>query len=437
MIFRLFFLKSWQNILMTKPVSQSVPLLTLLREHGRLITAGGLMTFFSIFGQTILMGIFNNDLQWHFGLSAAELGGLYALGTLGGAAAVMTTGRWLDRFYEPTVLAIMLTGLGLACLLLGVAQVQSLWLLLLAIFMLRWCGQGMMPHIASVCVNRYVPQGRGRAMALIKLGAYAQTAGVPVLIIALKSEIGWQASWLIFGWFVLFVLIPFFWWLLRNHHITRARHEARVQAELLSETPGSVIDKTQMEALLDPRFILICAIITIAPCFTTAIFFFQEAIARAQGISHALFAVSFIFSTLAAIISSVIGGYLIDRIGEPPLLFTMPLIYWLGLVALTIGEGFLPTTLGMSLLGFSIGLVGVLGGPILARLFGTKYLGGVKSTLMGLAIIASAIGPVLSGTILDLGYSVNFLLSCFAAYTAAIWITTLTARNLFTETSVS
>jgi MFS family permease len=125
-----------------------------------------------------------------FDLGHGGFGTLYMLATLASAAVILWSGKLIDRFDLRTVFAVTTLGLCAACVVAGSATGPLG--LLLALFMLRHFGQGLMSHIAVTSVNRYYQSVRGKASAIVNQGFTIAEATLPITISALILAIGWR-----------------------------------------------------------------------------------------------------------------------------------------------------------------------------------------------------------------------------------------------------
>lgn len=391
----------------------------LVKQHGRLISIGVLLTFFSFFGQTAFIGVYIPDIEAKYNLSKTEVSFYYSLMTVLSAIAIAYTGKLLDQFNEFYVLCANFVLLAIGCLCLALPP--FLPLLLLSFFLLRQCGQGYMGLAANTLINRYIDKGRGRATSYSKFGTYSYMAFIPYLALLAKENLSFDLSFYIYTGMSVFILIPLFAYLFKGHKQRREKYfEDKNTAEKLAENEISS-DKTQLDVLKEFRFYLIALALTIAPCFMTAIFFFQEDIALDNDVSHELFTASFILMTGAGFVSNLVAGEMIDRIGEVLMLLMMPVLFALGLILFIVFDGAIAIWGGGAVLGLSVGIMGTLGGPLLAKLYGTKYLGGIKSLMFAIMVLSTALSPVLTGFLMDQGLSLNTIFMYFTGYIAIIW----------------
>ena len=170
------------------------------------LSAAGLLTFSSSYGQTYFISIFSGEIMEEFGLSDGAWGGIYTAGTTLSAIAMIWAGALTDRFRVRVLGPVVLIILAAACL--SMAMVNSAVMLVFVIFALRFGGQGMSSHTAMVAVARWFVATRGRALAVAALGFMAGEATMPLIMVWLKSIIDWRVLWVAFAVFVVLMIPP-------------------------------------------------------------------------------------------------------------------------------------------------------------------------------------------------------------------------------------
>ena len=133
--------------------------LSLFATNRRLVAFGFLTTFASSFGQTFFIGVFGAHVQSDLSLSHTQWGAVYLLGTLGSALALPFSGKLIDHM--PLARYTILVGLGLGAACISIASATSIVGLVLAIFLLRQCGQGLMTHVSMTTMARCFDATRG------------------------------------------------------------------------------------------------------------------------------------------------------------------------------------------------------------------------------------------------------------------------------------
>ena len=110
-------------------------------------------------GQTNFIAQFNAALRLEFGLTHGQFGGLYTLATLASASTLVFAGVLADRVGA----RLLATGamLGLVVTTLLMASLSSLAVLVVALALLRFFGQGMLSHIAMTTMSRWFNRFRG------------------------------------------------------------------------------------------------------------------------------------------------------------------------------------------------------------------------------------------------------------------------------------
>ena len=390
----------------------------LVKDNAALITSGFFLILFSVFGQTVFIGVFLPDLRAAFNLSQSEIGTLYGLATLISAVIMIWSGRLLDRIPMLRFLVFTLIGLAAGCLMLAFSY--GIISLFLALLFLRQFGQGQMVFVATSSVNRYMTDGRGRALSVLHLASPLQIAFFPPLALVLLEYSDWRILWICFAGVTIFILLPLFTFLLKNHQ--RTTH-SKWEAEIKQQEESSGFQQIQLgrkDALSDWKFYILISVLIIPACFTTAIFFFQSKIAMEKGITALQFTGIFPFFMIGSIFCAFCAGVIIDYIGEAPTLAMQPVFYFSGLSLMVFFDSLALLCVGFALIGGAEGFNRTSGGPVLARLYGTKYYGEIKSVLFAAAIISSAVSPALVGILLDQGYGLMDIFAAFIFYIAIV-----------------
>jgi MFS family permease len=394
---------------------------SLLKNHGGLLAAGFLLFFFSVFGQSVFFGAYLPQIQGALGLSKSGIGAIYAAATIASGIAIVFTGKGLDKYRLRNFLAVTLIGLAGGCFML--AGAATWWMLLVAFFMLRQFGQGLMVHSANTAINRYLESGRGKGVAFISQGGLLHVMVFPPLALFLAQYVDWRTAWASYGVFILAVLLPGFWFYMRRHQSTTHERWLRQQEAAQKEaTQAAEKEWTRSHVLRDWRFYALAMLFFIAPFVGTALFFYQHDIADSLGISAMVYASTFPVLTATSVVAMFATGAVIDKYGEKPILTVFPILYSIGLYAAMAGGPLWTLYFGMAFVGLGNGMISTAGGPMIVHLYGTKHLGAVKALLFSVSIISSALSPVLFGFLMDAGYDITTTLSWVVYYTGTVWL---------------
>lgn len=388
----------------------AVAFFAFVRANFRWLLAGFLLTAFSGFGQTFFIGLSAGSVRTEFGLSHGEFGTLYMAATLASAMSLPWIGRSLDRYSIPRVAAVVMVLLAAFCV--AMAGVSSIVMLFIVIFGLRLFGQGMMSNTSMTAVGRWFDAQRGRAVSIAGLGFPAAEATLPISFVALSSAFGWRMTWLIAAAVLICIALPVILGLLKKERTPQNMAEG--------QKPGSVRHWTRAEVLRDPIFWAMSAGVLAPPFIATAVLFHQVYLVELRGWTLELFATAFAVMSMFAVVSSLILGSLIDRYSARALLPYMLLPLTAACLVLGLLHDGYAAFLFMALLGISNGFVATLIGALWPEVYGTRYLGAVRSVVFALMVLSSAIGPGLVGWLIDLKVSFDYQMVGMAVYCFAM-----------------
>lgn len=380
----------------------------------RFLAFGFAMAFFSAFGQTYFIALFNADLRAVFGLGHGGLGAVYGLATLCAAGLMLAAGPLIDRLDLRLYAGLVAAGLAGACLVMATVPAASVLFLFLAFLLLRFFGQGLMSHVSATAMARYFSEGRGRALSLASLGFAGAEAAMPPIAVALIAALGWRQAWGVIGLALAVGLVPLVLWLLRGH---AARHAAYTGRTAASE--DGVRHWSRAEMLRDPVFFLLLPAM-LAPAFiNTGVFFNQTTLVAAKGWTLPLFAAGFAVYAAATVAGALATGALVDRVGALRLFALVLLPQALGLALLSGLEAPAVIFAYMALAGCTMGAFNASHGALLAETYGTAHLGAIRSLFLSLMVVSTAVAPALMGWLLDTGTGIEAILLMFIAYIGA------------------
>jgi MFS family permease len=367
--------------------------LAFLRDNARWLAGGFLLTLFSSFGQTFFIALWSGHIREEYGLSNGGFGTLYMVATLASALTLPRLGQIVDT-RSPLAVTLFIVPM-LAVAAAAMALSPSLVTLALAIYLLRLFGQGMMTHNAFTAVARWFVGQRGRALSITAVGQNAGEATFPFLFVSLAGVAGWRGAWLVGAAVLLVVALPLIAWLVGVDRKPRASDPA---------TPaGAARHWTRSEVLRDPVFYALL-IGVLAPGFIgTTIFFHQVYLVDLRGWSLQLFAAAFPAMSVTTVIFALASGQLIDRFSAVRLLpgFLVPL--GLACIVLAVSSAHWSPFVFMGLMGISYGFSSTLFGALWPEVYGVKHLGAIRSLTIAVMVFATAMGPGLTGYLIDRG----------------------------------
>ncbi len=365
-----------------------------LRKNATWLGAGVLLTFMSSFGQTFFISIFSGEIRAAFGLSHGAWGGLYSLGTTVSAVVMIWAGGLTDIFRVRVLGPAVLTGLALAT----VAMAMNTWLVLLpvVVFLLRLFGQGMSTHLALVAMARWFTATRGKALAIASVGFSVGEALLPVTFVAAMALLDWRWLWVIAAGVTL-LGIPILLRLLRQE---------RTPQSLSSEYSATGMDGrhwTRKEAIFHPLFWFMAPALLGPSAFITAFFFHQVHLAGSKGWQHIELVALFPVFTSVSLLSMFAAGWALDKWGTARIMpfYQLPMAVGFGIVGLTSSIG--GATLALMFLALTVGANSTLPSAFWAEFYGTRHIGAIKAMATAVMVLGSAIGPGLTGVLIDLG----------------------------------
>ncbi len=383
------------------------------KVNAQIVGYGFLMTFVSSFGQTYFVGAFGPSIQTEFGLTNTSWGLIYMIGTLASAALLPWSGKQIDRLDLRLYTIIVIAVLAIACV--TTALVTGPVMLVLAIFLLRQSGQGLASHTGITTMARYFDAERGRAIAIATLGFSVGQSFLPLLAVFSIGIFGWRLSYASVGIFSIIFLLPTVLWLLKDQEARHARH---VHGRALSSSGSTHTNSwTRSRVLHDTRFWLIILGYFTPALILTAMFFHHLSVAETKGWSAAWMTGNYIVFSIAIVITSLIIGSLIDRIGAVRLVPFKLIPLMLAMIAIGWGEHHYWVLLYFIFAGVSSGWSLTAVAALWPELYGTDHIGAIKSLTAALSVFASALGPLIMGAMMDIELSIELICYIFAAST--------------------
>ncbi len=367
-------------------------------KNSQWLSAGILLTFLSSFGQTYFISIFSGEIRNTFNLSHGDWGLIYGFGTFASAIVMIWAGGLTDIMRVRKLGPMVLCALSTSCLFMAFNPVVAL--LPVVIFFLRLTGQGMSTHIAAVAMSRWFVNNRGKALSISNLGFSFGEALIPLFLVSALIYFSWQKIWIIAALVTLFS-IPILIWLLRQE-----RSPQSIDAEDQSWGMNK-LHWTRKKTISHPLFWFMMPAVIGQSAFNTAFFFQQVHFSEIKGWEHLSLVSMFPIYTGVAICMMILSGILLDKFGTAKLIpyFQLPMI--IAFILFAFGETLYSALLGFIFLGITSGANTTLPNAFWAEFFGTKHLGSIKAAAAAAMVLGSAIGPALTGILLDFDISLN------------------------------
>jgi MFS family permease len=141
------------------------------------------------------------------------------------------------------------------------------------------------------------------------------------------------------------------------------------------------------------------------PAWGTALFFQQVHIAEVKGWSLVEYLALLPLLTAVSVIVTLISGQLVDRFGSARLARAYLLPFILAFLVLSFADTLFVAAIGLMLFGIGSGIQATLPGAFWAEFFGTRHIGSIKAVSTSVMVLGSAIGPGISGLLIDAGHT--------------------------------
>ena len=365
----------------------------------KVIIFGFIFTFFSSFGQSFFLGLFNSSIRDALSISYGQFGTIYASATLLSGLIIIWVGKKIDDvdIFKFASLATLL--LSFSCYFFS--KISSITFLFVAIFLMRFSGQALMSHTATTTISRYFTKSRGKALSIGWFGLSAAEFILPVFIIYLLTFMDWRNIWINISFVIL--LLPLISYLL----IKNIKLDSREIDNDKNKKNIKIKNWKRIEVIKDYRFYVVCANMIAMPWIATGIFVYQSFILSSKNWGPYVIAQSFMAYSVLSVITLFIAGFLIDKFSSRKLLIYMNIPFLLSLFLIIIFDNPLISFLFLGLIGISNGLANVLGSSTWAEVYGVKYIGSIKALTTAIMVFSTAFGTAVFGLLIDKGFSIE------------------------------
>ncbi|HIC71117.1 MAG TPA: MFS transporter, partial [Alphaproteobacteria bacterium] len=252
---------------------------------------------------------------------------------------------------------------------------------------------------AVLLVNQWFVVYRGRAIAFMGLGAVLSTAIFPPLARALIDNLGWREAYAVLGILVMSLIVPVSLLVIRNRPedlslLPDGRSQPYLDTARQSDSVFQEVSSGSRTPVLRSFTFWLLALPMAAPgLVSTALVFHQTSIFKEAGLTATLAAGVFVVFSVSAALTSVAGGFVVERM-SPKLLYGFSMLMLLAalLLAVVMNSAFV-AVLYVIIMGVANGSQQIVQGVIWAHYYGRHRLGRIQGTGMTIGICGSAIGP--------------------------------------------
>jgi predicted MFS family arabinose efflux permease len=374
----------------------------------KVILFGFIFTFFSSFGQSFFLGLFNSSIREALSITHGQFGSIYASATLLSSMVLVWIGKKIDDVNILKFASFVIIFLSISCFIFS--KISSVIFLFIGIFLMRLSGQGLSSHTATTTISRFFEKNRGRALSTGWLGLSLAEFVLPVLIVFLLTFIEWRDIWVSICVLVIIVLPIASFFLVKE-----------VKLDTREESTKEAITKEikqwkRIEVLKDYRFYIVCMAMLAMPWIATGAFVYQSFITSSKDWGPYVIAQSFMIYSILSVVTLFISGFLIDKFSSRKLLIYMNIPLFFSTAVLFYFDAEISSFFFFGLLGVTNGLANVLGSSTWAEIYGVKHIGSIKALTTALMVFATAFGTALFGIFIDINFSIEQIAIVSGAY---------------------
>ncbi len=378
-----------------------------LSLNKKIIIFGFIFTFFSSFGQSFFLGLFNAPIRNELGITHGQFGSIYAIATIFSSLLFIWAGKKIDDFRLLNYSFFVIILLFLSTLFFSL--INNIYFLAVGIFLMRFSGQGLMSHTSSTAISRYFEKSRGKALSAIWFGLSTAEFILPVLIIYFLTIYSWRSVWQ--GISIMIILIlP----LVINFTIKKINFESR-EGNLEKNIKNKIKIKSwkRNEVLRDYRFYIISSNMLAMPWIFTGMAVYQSFISDSKLWEVYTIPKAFMVYSIASIFTLFSSGFLVDKFTSRTLIPFMNIPLLLAMVVLFYSKQEISAYFFLGLIGISNGFGNILGSSTWAEIYGVKYIGSIKALTTAFMVFSTALGTAIFGVLIDSGFTIeNIALIC-------------------------
>lgn len=380
-----------------------------LSLNKKILLFGFIFTFFSSFGQSFFLGLFNPSIRNELEISHGQFGTIYAIATICSSIVLIWFGKKIDE-YKLLNYSIIVIGI-LFFSSVFFSFINNIYLLVVAIFLMRFSGQGLMSHTSSTTISRYFNKRRGRALSGIWFGLSLAEFILPVLIVFLLTFYSWRTIWHFISIIIIIVLPLVVFYTIKSITI-----DSREGTNIKNKNFIDIKNWKRSEVLKDFRFYIIALNMLALPWIATGVFIYQSFIAESKLWNIYVIPKSFMIYSIISILTLIFSGFLVDKFTSRKLVPFVNIPLLIGLIILYLFDNPFYAYIFFGLMGVSNGLANVLGSSLWAEIYGVRFLGGIRALTTALMVFSTAFGTALFGFLIDKGYSIENIAMISALY---------------------
>ena len=396
-----------------------------LSLNKKVIIFGFIFTFFSSFGQSFFLGLFNAPIRNELDITHGQFGTIYASATICSSLLLIWVGKKIDDYRILNYSFFVITLLFFSSL--AFSFINSVYLLAFGIFLMRLSGQGLMSHASTTTISRFFEKSRGKALSTVWFGLSTAEFILPVLVTYFFVIYSWRTVWQ--GIAILIILfLPFV--------ILNTIKSINLDSREADNSPNlkkiKIKSWRRRDVIKDYRFYIVSLNLLAMPWMATGIFVYQSFITDSKMWGIYTIPKAFMIYSITSIITLFSSGYLVDKFTSRKLIPIMNIPLLLAMIVLFYNQHEIYAYVFLGLVGVSNGFGNILGSSTWAEIYGVKYIGSIKALTTAFMVFATAFGTAVFGILIDRGFTIENIAFICCVYIVA----SLTLLILFRKTLV-
>jgi len=371
-----------------------------LTLNKKVIIFGFIFTFFSSFGQSFFLGLFNAPIRNELGITHGQFGNIYATATICSSVILIWIGKKIDdyRILNYSFFVVIL----LFFSSLFFSFINSIYFLAVAIFLMRLSGQGLMSHASTTTISRFFERSRGKALSTIWFGLSTAEFILPVLVTYFFLIYSWRTVWQ--GIAILIILLLPFVIISTIKSVNLDSRETDINPK---NKKIKIKSWRRREVIRDYRFYIVSLNMLAMPWLATGTFVYQSFISDSKMWAIYTIPKAFMVYSITSIATLFLSGFLVDKFTGRKLILIMNIPLLLAMYVLFKFNHEIFAYIFLGLVGVSNGLANILGSSTWAEIYGVKYIGSIKALTTALMVFSTAFGTAVFGLLIDKGFTIE------------------------------
>jgi len=371
-----------------------------LSLNKKVIIFGFIFTFFSSFGQSFFLGLFNAPIRNELSITHGQFGTIYASATICSSLLLIWIGKKIDEYRILNYSLFVVTLLFVSSLFFS--YINSIYFLAVGIFLMRLSGQGLMSHASTTTISRFFVKSRGKALSTIWFGLSTAEFILPVLITYLFLIYSWRTVWQGIAILIILFLPLVIFSTIKSINLDSREFDNNPKLKKIK-----IKSWRRRDVIKDYRFYIVSLNMLAMPWMATGIFVYQSFITESKMWAVYTIPKAFMVYSITSIATLFLSGFLVDKFTGRKLISYMNIPLLLAMFVLFRFNHEIFAYIFLGLIGISNGLANILGSSTWAEIYGVKHIGSIKALTTAFMVFSTAFGTAIFGLLIDNGFTIE------------------------------